>query len=144
MRRSGGGAVLVFLGIALVLGAFDPPSFRDLPVAARLPPHAFVANRRPGQVRGRVLDGRVGAEWRLLTRPLERLPVTLKPSISRSVSSRTDSSSVRIRLAVGTGLLLDQGEPFHDALARPATPDELPIVGASSTMPGVYYATGIV
>jgi len=25
---------------------------------------------------------------------------------------------------------------------RPATPDELPIVGASSTMPGVYYATG--
>ena len=25
---------------------------------------------------------------------------------------------------------------------RPATPDELPIIGASSTMPGVYYATG--
>ena len=25
---------------------------------------------------------------------------------------------------------------------RPATPDELPIVGPSSTMPGVYYATG--
>jgi glycine oxidase len=25
---------------------------------------------------------------------------------------------------------------------RPLTPDELPIVGASSTMPGVYYATG--
>jgi glycine oxidase len=25
---------------------------------------------------------------------------------------------------------------------RPATPDELPIIGRSSTMPGVYYATG--
>jgi glycine oxidase len=25
---------------------------------------------------------------------------------------------------------------------RPVTPDELPIIGASSTMPGVYYATG--
>jgi len=25
---------------------------------------------------------------------------------------------------------------------RPATPDELPIIGPSSTMPGVYYATG--
>ncbi len=33
---------------------------------------------------------------------------------------------------------------FTDARAglRPATPDELPIVGRSSTMPGVYYATG--
>jgi glycine oxidase len=25
---------------------------------------------------------------------------------------------------------------------RPATPDELPLIGASSTMPGIYYATG--
>ena len=35
------------------------------------------------------------------------------------------ASSLRIRLAVGSGLLLDQGEPFHDAHARPATPDEV-------------------
>ena len=25
---------------------------------------------------------------------------------------------------------------------RPGTPDELPLIGPSSTMPGVYYATG--
>jgi hypothetical protein len=35
------------------------------------------------------------------------------------------TSSVRIRAATGQGLLLDQGEPFHDAHARPATPDEV-------------------
>ena len=34
--------------------------------------------------------------------------------------------------------------PVHDVRVglRPATPDELPIIGASSTMRGVYYATG--
>ena len=35
------------------------------------------------------------------------------------------NSGVRIRVAVGTGLLLDQGEPFHDARIRPARPDEV-------------------
>ncbi len=34
-------------------------------------------------------------------------------------------ATVRIRVAVGTGLLLDQGEPFHDALVRPAEPAEV-------------------
>jgi uncharacterized protein len=35
------------------------------------------------------------------------------------------TSTVRIRAAVGDGLLLDQGEPFHDATVRPALPDEV-------------------
>jgi hypothetical protein len=35
------------------------------------------------------------------------------------------TSSIRIRLAVGNGLLLDQGGPFHDAPVRPAPPDEV-------------------
>ena len=35
------------------------------------------------------------------------------------------TSTVRIRLAVGNGLLLDRGKPFHDAHARPALPDEV-------------------
>jgi uncharacterized protein len=34
-------------------------------------------------------------------------------------------TSIRIRRAVGSGLLLDRGEPFHDAQARTATPDEV-------------------
>ena len=35
------------------------------------------------------------------------------------------TSSVLIRAAAGQGLLLDQGEPFHDAQVRPALPDEV-------------------
>jgi len=35
------------------------------------------------------------------------------------------TSSVTIHAAVGQGLLLDEGEPFHDAHARPATADEV-------------------
>ena len=37
-----------------------------------------------------------------------------------------------------------QSATFDEARAglRPATADELPIIGRSSTMPGVYYATG--
>ena len=34
-------------------------------------------------------------------------------------------SSIVVRLAVGTGLLLDHGEPFHDARIRPAEPEEV-------------------
>ena len=34
-------------------------------------------------------------------------------------------SGVVVRLAVGSGLLLDRGQPFHDAHARPAGPDEV-------------------
>jgi hypothetical protein len=35
------------------------------------------------------------------------------------------TSSVRIHAAVGQGLLLDRGEPFHNALVRPGLPDEV-------------------
>jgi len=35
------------------------------------------------------------------------------------------SASVRIHVAVGHGLLLDRGDPFHEAQARPALPDEV-------------------
>ena len=47
-------------------------------------------------------------------------------------------SSVRIRVAVGTGLLLDQGEPFHDARGPAATPDEVSawLDGTTATRPG--------
>ena len=51
------------------------------------------------------------------------------------LTSRTDSadvemapgstSSLAVRRAVGSGFLLDQGGPFHNALARPARPDEV-------------------
>jgi hypothetical protein len=51
------------------------------------------------------------------------------------LTSRTDTvdvewapgstSSIMIRRAVGNGLLLDRGTPFHNALARPARPDEV-------------------
>lgn len=55
--------------------------------------------------------------------------------------------------AAGIRLLLEAGEQLLPALRtaafegaraglRPATPDELPIIGASSTMRCVYYATG--
>ncbi|WP_322938247.1 ATP-binding protein [Nocardioides bizhenqiangii] len=35
------------------------------------------------------------------------------------------TTTVRVRLAGGNGLLLDQGGPFHDAQVRPALPDEV-------------------
>ena len=35
------------------------------------------------------------------------------------------TSSVLIRAAVGQGLLLDNGGPFHDAHVQPALPDEV-------------------
>lgn len=55
--------------------------------------------------------------------------------------------------SAGVRHLLETGEQMLPALRtaafegaraglRPATPDELPIIGASSTMRGVYYATG--
>ena len=51
------------------------------------------------------------------------------------LTSRTDdgeiewapgsTSRILVRRAVGTGLLLDRGGPFHDALVRPALPEEV-------------------
>jgi glycine oxidase len=58
---------------------------------------------------------------------------------------RVTAAGVRQLLETGINLVpsLHSAE-FEGARAglRPATPDELPIVGASSTMPRVYYATG--
>jgi uncharacterized protein len=39
--------------------------------------------------------------------------------------SAVSRSQILVRLAVGHGLLLAEGEPFHDALVRPAEPDEV-------------------
>ena len=44
-------------------------------------------------------------------------------------------STILVRLAVGSGLLLDRGEPFHDARVRPAQPDEV-ATWLSGTRPG--------
>jgi glycine/D-amino acid oxidase-like deaminating enzyme len=48
-------------------------------------------------------------------------------------------------LASSTELVTAVPEARFDAVRvglRPGTPDELPLIGPSSTMPGVYYATG--
>jgi hypothetical protein len=39
--------------------------------------------------------------------------------------ARGSTSSISLRVAVGQGLLLDQGAPFHDALVRPAHAEEV-------------------
>jgi glycine/D-amino acid oxidase-like deaminating enzyme len=43
--------------------------------------------------------------------------------------------------ALLSGILHSRFETVRVGL-RPGTPDELPLIGPSSTMPGVYYATG--
>ena len=73
--------------------------------------------------------------------------VGVPPSVSSKVRRRGvppddtgvdgSTSSVRIRRRSGQGLLLDQGEPFHDALVRPALPDEV-----SAWLDGTNVATG--
>ena len=48
-------------------------------------------------------------------------------------------------LEASAELLTDAPQARFDAVRvglRPGTPDELPLIGPSSTMPGVYYATG--
>ncbi|WP_051264867.1 ATP-binding protein [Nakamurella lactea] len=47
-------------------------------------------------------------------------------SISAEIQSAPGSStSMMLRLAVGSGVLADRGAPFHDARIRPARPDEV-------------------
>jgi glycine/D-amino acid oxidase-like deaminating enzyme len=58
---------------------------------------------------------------------------------------RTTAAGVRDLLDAVCELLPEAwGATFLDARAglRPATPDALPVIGPSSTMPGVVYATG--
>jgi glycine oxidase len=58
--------------------------------------------------------------------------------------SVTEAAVARLRAAASELLPSSRTARFLEARAglRPATPDELPIVGRSSTMRGVYYATG--
>ena len=58
--------------------------------------------------------------------------------------SVTTAAIARLRDAAAELLPASRTARFLEARAglRPATPDELPIVGRSSTMRGVYYATG--
>jgi hypothetical protein len=51
-----------------------------------------------------------------LTSSNDRVDVETAPGVT---------TSILVRRAVGSGLLLDRGGPFHDALARPARPDEV-------------------
>ena len=58
---------------------------------------------------------------------------------------RATAAGVRSLLDRGTELLPELNAAFFDEVRvglRPATPDELPVIGASSTMRGVFYATG--
>ncbi|HEY6361245.1 MAG TPA: FAD-dependent oxidoreductase, partial [Vicinamibacterales bacterium] len=58
---------------------------------------------------------------------------------------RATTAGVRMLLDRGTELLPELTAAFFDEVRvglRPATPDELPIIGPSSTMRGVFYATG--
>jgi glycine oxidase len=58
---------------------------------------------------------------------------------------RATTAGVRTLLDRGIELLPELNAAFFDEVRvglRPATPDELPIIGRSSTMPGVVYATG--
>jgi glycine oxidase len=58
---------------------------------------------------------------------------------------RATTAGVRMLLDRGIELLPELNVAFFDEVRvglRPATPDELPIIGRSSTMPGVVYATG--
>jgi glycine oxidase len=56
----------------------------------------------------------------------------------------TEAGVAELRAAAADLLPASRTARFLEARAglRPATPDELPIVGRSSTMRGVYYATG--
>jgi hypothetical protein len=51
-----------------------------------------------------------------LTSSNDRVDVETAPGVT---------TSILVRRAVGSGLLLDRGGPFHDALARPGRPDEV-------------------
>ena len=58
---------------------------------------------------------------------------------------RATVAGVRTLLERGSELLPELTAAFFDEVRvglRPATPDELPVIGASSTMRGVFYATG--
>jgi glycine/D-amino acid oxidase-like deaminating enzyme len=58
---------------------------------------------------------------------------------------RATTAGVGMLLDRGTELLPELTAAFFDDVRvglRPATPDELPIIGPSSTMRGVFYATG--
>ena len=58
---------------------------------------------------------------------------------------RATTAGVRTLLDRSIEVLPELNAAFFDEVRvglRPATPDELPLVGASSTMRGVYYATG--
>jgi glycine oxidase len=58
---------------------------------------------------------------------------------------RLTAGGIRHLLDAGAALMPSLGDAaFEDARAglRPATPDELPVIGPSSTMRGVFYATG--
>ena len=58
---------------------------------------------------------------------------------------RATTAGVRALLDRSIELLPELNAAFFDEVRvglRPATPDELPLIGASSTMRGVYYATG--
>ena len=58
---------------------------------------------------------------------------------------RATAAGVQQLLAGGTALMPGLAAAVFDEVRvglRPATADELPVVGASATMPGVFYATG--
>ncbi len=58
---------------------------------------------------------------------------------------RATTAGVRTLLDRGIELVPELNAAFFDEVRvglRPATPDELPLIGASSTMRGVFYATG--
>jgi glycine oxidase len=58
---------------------------------------------------------------------------------------RATVTGVRTLLDSSAQLVPELAAAFFDEVRiglRPATPDELPVIGVSSTMPGVFYATG--
>jgi glycine oxidase len=58
---------------------------------------------------------------------------------------RATVAAVRTLLDSATQLVPEIAAAFFEEVRiglRPATPDELPVIGPSSTMPGVFYATG--
>ena len=58
---------------------------------------------------------------------------------------RATAAAVRTLLDASTRLVPELATAFFEEVRiglPPATPDELPVMGASSTMPGVFYATG--
>ena len=97
---------------------------------------AFHARRLARHLGERLLPGAVGG--RLGARRRHRRKTSASTSAPRWPACAT-------LLERGAELLPELAAAFFDEVRvglRPATPDELPVIGASSTMRGVFYATG--